>query len=107
MANVVTQPSNALINLDVVPLAQREKNAESSGSGALVAGESATRDDNTIVLVSFEAPSLAAISKAGEFVPALLLSGMGESAAGSSQEAADDAGSQQLVSRGGSKAPSS
>ncbi|GJT05507.1 hypothetical protein Tco_0839969 [Tanacetum coccineum] len=86
---------------------KREKNAESSGSGAPVAGESATRDDNTIVLVSFEAPSPAAISKAEEFVPALLLFGMGESAAGSSQEAADDAGSQQLVSRGGSKAPAS
>nr|GEX43346.1 hypothetical protein [Tanacetum cinerariifolium] len=82
---------------------KREKNVESSSSGAPVAEESATKDDNTLVLVSSEAPSLAAISKAREF-----FSG---NTPGSpkrlSFKAADDAGSQHLVLRGCSKVSAS
>ncbi|GKF38715.1 hypothetical protein Tco_0118776, partial [Tanacetum coccineum] len=91
------------------------KGVESSGPGAHVAKESATRDDDSLVLVSSGLPSSADVSKVGEFVPdtksqLTILppkSVIGESVAGSSQEATYDARSQQLVSKGDSKVSAS
>ncbi|GJR58067.1 hypothetical protein Tco_1500229 [Tanacetum coccineum] len=138
--DVVTQPSDVVVSLDVVPLNQtpsvasapsntrkrspqfstsrssnKLKGVESSGPGAHVAKESATRDDDSLVLVSSGLPSSADVSKVGEFVPdtksqLTILppkSVIGESVAGSSQEATYDARSQQLVSKGDSKVSAS
>ncbi|GJY60596.1 hypothetical protein Tco_0461253, partial [Tanacetum coccineum] len=94
-SDVVTPPSNAIVNLGALPLNQapvvavplintrkrsppyssasgsskKVKNVESSRSGAHVVREYFTKAHDSLILVSFEAPSPAVVSKVGEFVP--------------------------------------